>query len=130
MKKMVSLVLLAFLLAAVLIVPVCASKPEPVAGSFEILVPRTDGCEILGVHGYFEGTLAECIRGSGGSSVGYFTGIAGGYEGTLNFNLVTFGPKDLGQWTILRGTGELANLHGQGLSYPDGTYDGRVHFDP
>ena len=130
MKKSLSLVLLVFLLAAALAVPVYATQPAPVAGSFVILVPRTGGCEILGVHGYFEGTLAECVRGAGGSSVGYFEGTAGGYEGTLVFNLVSFGRNDMGQWTILRGTGELANLRGQGMSYTDGTYDGQVHFDP
>ena len=90
MKKLSSLTLLVFLLISAAIVPVHATRPAPVAGTFEIIIPRTDGCEILGVHGYFEGTLAECVRGSGGSSVGYFEGTAGGYEGTLVFNLVSF----------------------------------------
>lgn len=130
MKTLLRVALLVFLLAVALMVPVNASRPAPVAGSFEILIPRTDGCEILGVHGYFEGTLAECLRANQGASVGYFEGTAGGHEGTLVFSLVAFGPKDLGQWTILKGTGGLANLRGQGLSYTDGTYDGQVHFDP
>jgi len=44
-----------------------------------------------------------------------------------------------GQWVILSGTGELANLHGQGTwwgpGFPPGIpedtifYDGRIHFD-
>jgi hypothetical protein len=130
MKKLLSLVLLVLLLAAALVVPAYATRPTPVAGSFAILVPRTDGCEILQVYGYFEGTLAECVRGSGGSSVGYFEGAAGGTPGTLVFNLVAFGHTDFGQWTILAGTGELANLRGEGVSYTDGTYDGQVHLDP
>jgi hypothetical protein len=130
MKKLLGLTLLVFLLSAALIVPVNATKPAPVSGSFEIIVPRTDGCEILQVYGYFEGTLAECLRASHGASVGYFSGTAGGYAGTLEFNLVPFGRNDLGQWTILKGTGDLANLRGKGLSYIDGTYDGQVHFDP
>ena len=129
MKKP-SLALLVLVLISVAIVPVHATRPAPVAGSFEIIVPRTDGCEILHVYGYFEGTLAECVRGAGGSSVGYFEGTAGGHEGTLVFNLVSFGHTDFGQWTILEGTGELANLRGQGLSYTDGTYEGQTHFDP
>ena len=70
------------------------------------------------------------MRDSGGSSVGYFEGSAGGYEGTLVFNLVAFGHTEFGQWTILDGTGELTGLRGKGLSYTDGTYDGQVHFDP
>ena len=130
MKKLSSLTLLVFLLISAAIVPVHATRPAPVAGTFEIIIPRTDGCEILGVHGYFEGTMAECVRGSGGSSVGYFEGTAGGYEGTLVFNLVSFGHTDFGQWTILEGTRELVNLRGEGLSYTDGTYDGQAHFDP
>jgi len=130
MKKLPSLALLAFLLVSVSSVPVHATRPEPVAGSFAILVPRSDGCEILQVYGYFEGILAECVRGAGGSSIGYFEGTAGDYEGTLKFNLVSFGHTDFGQWTILDGTGQLATLRGTGLSYTDGTYEGRVHFDP
>jgi hypothetical protein len=130
MKKMPSLVVLVFLLILAAIVPVHATPPVPVEGSFAIIVPRVDGCEILEVCGYFEGTLAECVRGAGGSSVGYFEGTVDGHEGTLVFNLVSFGNTDFGQWTILSGTGELANLRGQGMSYTDGTYDGRAHFDP
>ena len=130
MKKLLSLVFLVFLLVAVATVPVCATKPEPVSGYFEIIVPRQDGCEILQVYGFFDGRLAECIRGAGGSSVGYFEGTAGGYEGTIVFNLVSFGNQDFGQWTILSGTGELASLRGQGMSYTDGTYEGNAHFDP
>jgi hypothetical protein len=130
MKKLPSLMLLVLLLMSAAVVPVHATRPTPVAGSFEIIIPRIDGCEILQVYGYFEGTLAECVRGSGGSSVGYFEGTAGGYGGTLVFNLVAFGHTNFGQWTILKGTGELANLRGEGLSYTDGTYDGQVHFDP
>jgi hypothetical protein len=130
MKKLASLALLVFLMAGVLIVPVLATQPTPVAGTFEIIVPRTDSCEILQVYGYFEGVLAECVRGSRGASLGYFEGTAGGALGTLVFNLVPFGNTDFGQWTIVSGTGELANLRGQGVSYTDGTYDGQVHFDP
>jgi hypothetical protein len=130
MKKLLSFTLLVFLLIAATIVPVHATKPAPVAGSFAILIPRTDGCEILQVFGYFEGVLAECVRGAGGSSVGYFEGTAGGFPGTLVFNLVAFGHTDFGQWTILSGTDGLASLRGEGQSYTDGTYDGQVHFDP
>jgi hypothetical protein len=132
MKQLLGLALSVFLLVAVVIVPVHATKPEPVVGYFEIIIPRVGDCEILQVYGYFEGTLAECIRGAGGSSVGYFEGTAGGLanQGTLVFNLVSFGNQDFGQWTILSGTGDLASLRGQGMSYTDGTYDGKVHFDP
>ena len=82
------------------------------------------------MYGYFEGTLAECPRAGQGAALGFFEGTASGHPGTLVFNLVPFGRNGLGQWTLLRGTDELANLRGQGLSYPDGSYDGQVHFDP
>jgi hypothetical protein len=112
-------------------VPVFATKPKPVAGSFEIIEPNFKGCEVLQVYGYFEGTLAECPRAGQGAAVGFFVGTASGdHSGTLVFNLVPFGRNGLGQWTILKGTGALANLRGQGLSYPDGTYAGQAHFDP
>ena len=39
-----------------------------------------------------------------------------------------------GQWTILSGTGDLANVHGQGTFTGSprvgGTYSGKIHFDP
>jgi hypothetical protein len=130
MKKLVGFILLALLVTLALVVPVSATKPTPVEGWFEILGVSPEGCELLQVYGYFEGTLAECPRAGQGAALGYFEGTASGYSGTLVFNLVPFGRNGLGQWTILGGTGELANLSGQGLSYPDGTYDGRVHFDP
>ncbi len=130
MKRLVGLALLGFLLTMALAVPVLATKPTPVVGTFAILGVSPEGCEVLQVYGYFEGTLAECPRTDQGASVGFFEGTASGYSGTLLFNLVPFGQNGLGQWTILQGTDELANLHGQGLSYTDGTYDGQVHFDP
>ena len=59
-----------------------------------------------------------------------------GKKGTLTiryFNVETaeeFG----GVWRIISGTGELANLHGEGtisvLSFPVFAYTGQIHFDP
>jgi hypothetical protein len=55
-----------------------------------------------------------------------------GQSGTLT--IISAGTTQ-GHWRILKGTGELANLHGQGtwetvtapVLY---SYEGRVHFDP
>lgn len=130
MKRLVGLALLGLLLTMALAVPVSATKPTPVAGTFAILNVSPEGCVVLQMDGYFEGTLAECPLADQAAWVGFFEGTASGYSGTLVFNLIPFGHNGLGQWTILRGTDELANLRGQGLSYLDGSYDGQVHFDP
>lgn len=66
------------------------------------------------------------------------TASVGGRSGTITLRIA--GTGDLiagtvqGKWTILSGTGELANLHGQGtltgMSNVAGTYSGQIHFDP
>ncbi len=54
-----------------------------------------------------------------------------GRSGSLTIKMVIAGTE--GHWTIMEGTGELANIHGQGTAstatepYP---YTGQVHFDP
>lgn len=74
-----------------------------------------------------------------------FTGSALGKSGTLNIRLeckgygsTAKGPTGYeleGNWIILSGTGDLANLHGQGTWWHTKTitglaYEGQVHFDP
>ena len=54
-----------------------------------------------------------------------------GKSGTVTMELVISGAK--GRWTILGGTGDLANLQGQGklsLEAMPYSYTGQVHFDP
>ena len=54
-----------------------------------------------------------------------------GKSGTVTMELVI--SKGKGSWTILGGTGELANLHGHGkltLETTPYTYTGQVHFSP
>ena len=64
-----------------------------------------------------------------------------GYTGALFMRLECKGtlpaapPHALeGTWVIISGTGELANLHGQGTWWNEGSgefgYEGQVHFDP
>ena len=55
-----------------------------------------------------------------------------GQSGSLT--IITVG-SDTGNWRILKGTGELVNLHGQGtwetIAAPAlYSYEGQVHFDP
>lgn len=59
-------------------------------------------------------------------------GKSGSLTMEVNANLAR--GKDVFRWTILSGTGELANLHGNGIYYlveaPMYAYEGHVHFDP
>ena len=69
---------------------------------------------------------------------GEFVGSAAGRSGTAEFlhvfdvNLANFTMGD-GHFTLLKGTGGLANLHGQGSfggSIFAGAYSGKLHFAP
>ena len=54
-----------------------------------------------------------------------------GLSGTVTMQLVI--SKTKGSWTILSGTGELANIRGQGkisMETTPYTYTGQIHFDP
>lgn len=67
-----------------------------------------------------------------------FTGAVNGKSGTMTILFVGkaegFGMAAKGLWIILSGTGDLANLHGQGrfegIAGAGGTYTGRIHFGP
>lgn len=57
-----------------------------------------------------------------------------GKTGTLLWMLNGITPEG-GTWVIISGTGDLANLHGQGTWSPSANpnvmnYEGQVHFDP
>jgi hypothetical protein len=56
-----------------------------------------------------------------------------GKTGTLDF-MLNGKSAEGGNWVIIGGTGDLANLHGQGTYSPAGgavvNYEGQVHFDP
>jgi hypothetical protein len=67
-----------------------------------------------------------------------FTGEVAGRTGTLEILFVGKSPGDMADWTgtwrIIRGTGELANLHGTGVFWNNAIldihYEGQIHFDP
>jgi hypothetical protein len=55
----------------------------------------------------------------------------------LVFSDVNFRPNGLEPWTLVSGSGDLANLHGHGVVMADdlnnpvaGTYEEQIHFDP
>jgi hypothetical protein len=80
-------------------------------------------------YGFYKGTVT-------------LDGTVLGVPGTVQIMFVGTSPGDLftwsGTWRILGGTGELANLRGQGNwansedpdNYPGVHYWGRVHFEP
>ncbi|MFN2292181.1 MAG: DUF3224 domain-containing protein [Anaerolineae bacterium] len=106
------------------------------------------------LNGAFAGTSTELYSiafhgaAEGGFMYGYeyafyrgnvtFDGFVDGKEGTLEILFVGFSPGALddwnGTWRILSGTGELANLHGQGVFWATGMgachYEGQIHFAP
>jgi uncharacterized membrane protein len=54
------------------------------------------------------------------------------YTGTLFF-MINGKAADGGNWVIIGGTGDLANLHGQGTFTPAGVgqdYEGQIQFNP
>jgi hypothetical protein len=57
-----------------------------------------------------------------------------GKTGSLTLAVCLGGSKGVFRWTIIDGTGELANLHGNGRYWLDEApfydYEGYVHFDP
>jgi ABC-type antimicrobial peptide transport system permease subunit len=57
-----------------------------------------------------------------------------GKTGSLTLAVNLGGSKGVFRWTIIEGTGELANLHGNGRYWLDEApfydYEGYVHFDP
>ena len=56
-----------------------------------------------------------------------------GRSGSLTIKLVMAKAEGAGHWTIMKGTGELANIHGQGkgsIATDPFTYTGLVSFDP
>jgi hypothetical protein len=71
----------------------------------------------------------------------FFTGTVDGKSGTFTMLLkakftyptITY-PSLEGTWVIISGTGELANLHGQGTWWNNAGqilgYAGQIHFDP
>jgi hypothetical protein len=128
MKKRMLPLTIILVLAMLLVVPASAAPPTAVQGD---IIP-------LGLHngvltGAFDGTYSV-FDSHGRVSLLLFEGSVNGIAGTLVLNHVDVGPNTLGYWTILEGTGDLSNLHGQGtfwFSSPvTASYDGQVHFDP
>jgi hypothetical protein len=163
MRKMLSAALLMCIVAllSTLSTPVHATKPTPASGNVDYTFDVTgmreaDGNTFLYAIEYenwtgaFEGTAEAVFRvemfRSGFWNVwlrSTFDGTVNGKSGTLVIQLVGKKPgvEDwYGQWVILSGTGELADLSGRGTwggpgyrsdvkipGDPDLWYEGKIH---
>jgi len=162
MRKMLLTPLIVCMVAllSVLSMPVHAMKPQYVEGTFDYTFEIMDQKWADG-HWFFTATEYETWQGDfDGTAVSFFRvvwfnfpegplnvwlrsdfeGTVMGRKGTLVIQLVgwRYLPEDWsGQWVIISGTGELANLHGQGTwggpgfgaPGPDIWYSGKIHFD-
>ena len=163
MRKKISiaiLVCMVALLSTVWIPAVHAStpgkKPIPVSGTwawwadgFSFRFPGGNTIICATEHDTFAGTFAGVGEGPftvtehptgflTGRGRTVFTGTVDGKSGTLVIQWVGNTKNDLGwwwfMWVILSGTGELANLRGEGTAWGPGPagvdYSGKMHFVP
>ena len=146
MRKMLLTPLIVCIVAllSLLSMPVHATKPITVSGAWSWMAPSADFNVIRVAHGNtfvsaveidqftgtFEGSgngvftleMHPCFNTGQGQTL--FTGTVLGKSGTLVIKWVGNTKNDLGywwfEWTILSGTGELANLRGQGTGWGPG----------
>lgn len=100
---------------------------------YDFVMHGFQGIDSLGLpmydYGWYKGTVT-------------FTGTVAGREGTMVIMFVGKSPGDIftwsGSWRIINGTGDLANIHGQGVwgnsedpDHPGAVhYEGVIHFEP
>ena len=162
MKRATLMVLSLVMVLSVLSISASASPPTTAGGLWQyqpfILEARTAGCNMF-LHtfenglwtGTFEGTSTEdgkvvvhCSGAWSFNAIVSFEGEVDGKVGTLTMSVGGSAPDEFtdwqGRWVILSGTGELANLRGQGTWWGPGApdvglwgdiyYGGKVHFEP
>ena len=165
MNKKILGVFVSLLAVAILVTPLLgtayAKKPEIVSGNQMIIgyeplgdVPRGKSINVLSVTmltvewtgdiagvAEYEGILMvhsmEPVAINIHEKIFFPTVTVNGESGSLTMqvsaNLAR--GQDVFRWTIIDGTGELANLHGNGIYWVDLAtgiyyYEGAVHFDP
>jgi type II secretory pathway pseudopilin PulG len=161
-KRIFAIALLVVALVATLAVPAFAKQSEHAEGLWQYQpfideVRLADGNTFLKTHengkwtGTFSGKSTEdgkvVIHSSGAWSFKgtvSFEGVVNGKTGTLTMLAVGSRPDEntdwTGKWVILSGTGDLANLRGQGTwsgpgapapeQWGDIYYAGDIHFEP
>ncbi len=133
LKIVVSLPLL--LASAALLLPATFAQPTTASGTYTLTHSMLTSAITAGPNmivtqintfaltGIFQGTAVENVRGLI-SSTGFvaeqgtatFTGTSNGLSGTTTFVIVGQGTSSsiTGHFTIISGTGDLANIRGQG----------------
>jgi hypothetical protein len=164
MKRLLFTIVMVCIMLSTASMPAYAKRPMEVSGDldywFQVLDMRqANGNTFMYAteqeewRGDFEG-VGESVFRVGMFASGFwnvwlrceFTGAVGDKEGTVQIQLVGKKPLDgewYGQWVILGGTGDLANIHGRGTwsgpgyrddvkdpDHPDCFYSGHIHFDP
>ena len=162
MKKKLFITLLVLMVLSLVAIPAMAGPPEEAAGLWQyqpfILDVKQAGCNTFLTTfengkwtGTFEGTSTEdgkvvihCNGAWSFNAIVSFEGSVAGKSGTLKMSVVGTRPDGLADWqgksVIISGTGELANLRGQGTWWGPGApapgvwgninYDGNYHFEP
>ncbi len=147
----------AFLLLALMIAPVTVTAPMPASGTWTDTGASAPDVRMAGgntiisqtgtttVTGTFEGTMESnvkvVIHPNGKTNtwvIGVFSGSVDGLSCTLVMRFAATGNAVTGEmegnWVILSGTGDLANLRGQGtvegVGGVGGTYSGQILFAP
>ncbi len=162
MKKKLFVLLMVLLALSMVSITALAGPPEKAEGLWQyqpfILDARVAGCNTFlttfenGIWtGTFEGTSTEdgkvvihCNGAWSYKAIVSFEGYVDDKYGTLKMSVVGKRPDGLADWqgksVILGGTGELANLRGQGTWWGPGApapevwgdiyYEGNYHFEP
>jgi len=156
MRKVIPAALVACMLALLSALSVTAVQASPVMnaeGTLTWLVVNFEGQRTAGINTIYQGTSTVAADGTFVGDVTdawveiwhtdflnlrdvlAFTGTVDGKSGTLTIRLVgTATLPDLewtGQWEIIRSTGDLANLEGQGICWGTGNnleYSGTIQF--
>ena len=162
MKKRLFVLLIVLTILALGAIPALAGPPQKAEGLWQyqpfILGVKEAGCNTFltifenGLWtGTFEGTsidygkvVIHCNGAWSFNAIVLFEGSVAGKSGTLRMSVVGGRPDALSDWegksVILSGTGELANLRGQGTFWGSGApvpevwgdiyYEGNYHFEP
>ena len=152
MKTRTSIVLVVWILASIMLVlpaPVGATAPEPLTITANLVMTgENSAAGTFAISGLFDdsGCASQVFFLAGKTThgvktlVGAFGSITIKYQARVTWTSKTTGFAE-GQFTIVSGTGEYANLHGVGETYAEvdlaalpypaitATYTGEAHFD-
>jgi hypothetical protein len=133
MKKLISVLGIALMLASMFTMTALATKPAEIVGYFYNFVPgEYPSTYCLAT---FDGLVDGCVfqpYHEGLAAKGTFTGSIDGKYGTCEYNLRTFDIDGIARFAMNRCTGDLAGFHMQGTTagMEFGLWKGYWHVDP